>query len=265
MSGELIQFGFEGQEVRVHVDEIGNLWWVTVDVCKILGIVNSRNVIARLDPDQKGVRRMDTLGGMQDISIVNEHGLYRLIFRSNKPDAQRFQKWVFSEVLPSIRKTGKYEVIPSGLLAPSADEVKSITDKHLALGGLFRVPEHVMLTEASKELEAIGVDIKPYLIAAPGMNHIPKEEMWLEPTELGMRLNLSGRDMNKLLERMNLQYRSNSQWLPTLAGERVSFKHAWKQGSKSGYNLKWNVDSIERLARQFLESEPGISWNNGAQ
>lgn len=106
---DLQVFGFEGRNVRV-VEKDGSPWWVLRDVCDILEISNSRNVSDRLDDDEKGVRQMDTPGGMQEMTIINESGLFSSILRSDKPDAKRFRKWITSEVLPSIRKTGSYGI-----------------------------------------------------------------------------------------------------------------------------------------------------------
>lgn len=85
-----------------------NPWFVAKDVCECLGIANSRDAVARLDDDEKDVGKADTLGGSQDITLISESGLYTLIMRSNKPEAKEFRKWVTSEVLPSIRKSGVY-------------------------------------------------------------------------------------------------------------------------------------------------------------
>ena len=82
-------------------------------VCKHLGIVNYRNALSRLDPDEKGVHSTDSLGVIQQTAFVNESGLYSLIGSSRKPEAKKFKKWVNSEVLPSIRKTGRYDMLES--------------------------------------------------------------------------------------------------------------------------------------------------------
>jgi prophage antirepressor-like protein len=102
-------FDFEGfRGVRVIIRD-GEPWFVAKDVCDILEIENSRDVVAKqLDDDEKGVAKIYTPGGTQEMNIVNESGLYNLIFRSNKPVARAFRKWVTSVVLPSIRKTGRY-------------------------------------------------------------------------------------------------------------------------------------------------------------
>lgn len=100
-------FTFEESQVRtVTVD--GEPWFVLADVCRVLEITNHKNVSARLDPDEKGVHQMDTPGGNQNMTIINESGLYKVILRSDKPEAKKFTRWVTHEVLPSIRKTGSY-------------------------------------------------------------------------------------------------------------------------------------------------------------
>lgn len=108
----LQSFGFEGQTVRA-MERFGMPWFVAQDVCACLEIANHRNVVAALDDDEKGVHSVDTLGGLQEVSIISESGVYALVFRSRKPAALRFRKWVTSEVLPALRQTGKYEIIPA--------------------------------------------------------------------------------------------------------------------------------------------------------
>lgn len=86
----------------------GEPWFILADVCKVLGIKNSRDAKARLKEADKGVRSMDTLGGKQQVSVVNERGLYMTIMRSDKPEALDFQMWISGEVIPSIRRHGAY-------------------------------------------------------------------------------------------------------------------------------------------------------------
>lgn len=108
MSKEVQPFKFKDHEVRTVTDEKGEPWFVAKDVCAVLGIANVANVMSRIPDAQKGVRQMDTLGGTQRISIISEAGLYRLVMRSDKPEAEPFIDWVTSEVLPTIRRTGGY-------------------------------------------------------------------------------------------------------------------------------------------------------------
>ena len=91
-------------------------WFVAADVCEALEIVQTASAMRQLDEDEKDVRTMHTPGGEQQMTIINESGLYSLIFTSRKEEAKRFKKWVTSEVLPTIRKTGSYSHSDAALL-----------------------------------------------------------------------------------------------------------------------------------------------------
>lgn len=85
------------------------IWFVGKDVAEILGYSNPRDALAkRVDAEDKGVANCDTLGGRQELTIINESGLYSLVLSSKLPSAKEFKRWVTSEVLPSIRKHGAY-------------------------------------------------------------------------------------------------------------------------------------------------------------
>ena len=86
----------------------GEPWFVAADVCRALDIQNSRDALSRLDEDEKGVASTDTPGGVQEVSIVNEPGLYVLVLGSRKPEAKLFRRWITHEVIPTIRKYGGY-------------------------------------------------------------------------------------------------------------------------------------------------------------
>lgn len=103
----LTTFNFDNATVRT-VTINGDPWFALVDLCNVLGIVNTRNVAARLDDDMKDVRQMDTPGGRQNMTIVSEAGMYDVIVRSDSPLATPFRRWITTEVLPSIRRTGSY-------------------------------------------------------------------------------------------------------------------------------------------------------------
>lgn len=90
------------------LDKDGQAWFVASDVCKALGLKNSRQSLSSLDDDEKGVCITDTLGGRQQVATINESGLYSLIFRSHKEEAKLFKKWITSDVIPSIRQHGGY-------------------------------------------------------------------------------------------------------------------------------------------------------------
>ncbi len=103
----IVSFSFDALEVRI-IPRDGNPWFVLADVCRVLEVGNPSDAARRLDDDEKGVDTIDTLGGRQDGTVINESGLYSLILTSRKPEAKRFKKWVTSEVIPAIRRTGQY-------------------------------------------------------------------------------------------------------------------------------------------------------------
>lgn len=105
----LTQFTFHNEyNVRI-IDLNGELWFVAADVASALDYPSAPQMTRNLDDDEKGMHNVHTLGGSQEMLIINESGLYSAILKSRKPEAKKFKKWVTSEVLPSIRKTGKYE------------------------------------------------------------------------------------------------------------------------------------------------------------
>lgn len=97
------QFG----QIRV-VERDGEPWFVAVDICGALDIANSRDALTRIDEDEKGVALTDTLGGAQEVAVVNEPGLYSLVLGSRKSEAKAFKRWITHDVIPAIRKTGMY-------------------------------------------------------------------------------------------------------------------------------------------------------------
>ena len=107
---------FENPQFRVRVImRCSDPWFVAKDACDCLKITNVSKACQTLDDDEKGITKSYTLGGSQDMMLISESGLYTLIMRSNKPEAKVFRKWVTSEVLPSIRKTGSYSVAQSAI------------------------------------------------------------------------------------------------------------------------------------------------------
>lgn len=118
---EMQTFVYSGAEVRT-VQKDGTPWFVLKDVCGVLGISKYRDVAERLDPDERGPVRVDTLGGSQEMTCISESGLYNVILRSDKPEAKPFRKWVTAEVLPAIRRSGGYiagqnDLSPAELMA----------------------------------------------------------------------------------------------------------------------------------------------------
>lgn len=132
----------------------GEPYFVGRDVAEILGYSNSRKALAdHVDEEDKGVTKCDTLGGTQEMTVINESGLYSLIFGSKLPTARRFKRWVTSEVLPTIRRHGVYAV----------DEVLANPDT--LIEALLQLKAEREINQALKETVAVQnqqiVEMKP--------------------------------------------------------------------------------------------------------
>lgn len=128
-SAAALTFTFSAHTLRVIMRN-GNPWFVASDVCEAIGIKNYRDSVERLDADEKGVGISDTLGGAQEMLIVNESGLNAIILRSHGAmtpgtPSHKYRKWVTAEVLPAIRKTGRY-------VAPNAPQATTAPPTHTA-------------------------------------------------------------------------------------------------------------------------------------
>ena len=105
---ELQIFNYNTHPVRT-VERDGEPWFVLKDVCDVLGVANHKMTAQRLDADEVSLTDLiDSIGRRQEMTVINESGLYNVILRSDKPEAKPFRRWVTSEVLPSIRRTGGY-------------------------------------------------------------------------------------------------------------------------------------------------------------
>jgi prophage antirepressor-like protein len=109
---------FEGKAVRT-VGQFktkdgtdAEMGWVLADVATVLSMSHARELARSLDEDEKGVSIVDTPGGPQEVQVITEPGLYKVLARSRKPESKRFDRWVRHEVLPTIRKTGGYGITP---------------------------------------------------------------------------------------------------------------------------------------------------------
>lgn len=212
MDSNLQLFAFEGSQVRAL--EIENEpWFVGKDVAKILGYSNSRDALKRyVDDEDKGVAKLDTLGGKQNQTIINESGLYSLILSSKMPNAKKFKHWVTSEVLPAIRKHGAYmtdqkafDVVHNknglaDLLQQAADQLKQkdiqieeMKPKAMLADAITASETSILVGEMAKILKKDGVNT--------GQNRFFK---WLR--ENGYLIKRKGTDYNMPTQKsMNLK------------------------------------------------------------
>lgn len=168
-------FVFEGQQVR-FVGTSDEPWWVASDVCRILGIENVSLAVngrpdrpeSGLDDDEKDIASVNTPGGIQEMLCINESGLYSLTLTSRKPQAKRFKKWITSEVLPSIRKTGKYEAqlqpqsqleVLQGAINLLVEQERRMKQMEEQLANMERI--RIEAEESIKQLPAPTIEAQP--------------------------------------------------------------------------------------------------------
>lgn len=181
----------------------GEPFFVGRDVAEILGYSNSRDAISKhVDEEDKGVAKCDTLGGMQELTLINESGLYSLILRSQLPKARQFKRWVTAEILPAIRRRGMYAI----------DEILENPD--LAIEALTQLKEErrkrkaLELTAAVQKQQIAELSPKAsyYDLILQNRNTVPV-------TQIAKDYGMSGRKFNELLHDLGVQYRFRKTWL----------------------------------------------------
>lgn len=153
-------FDFQGKKFRYILDGENNPWWPIADVCQNLGILDVRQSANRLDEDETRIYPIDTPRGLQQMTCVNESGVYHLIFSSHKPEAKAFRRKFTSEIIPTIRKTGVYD--PQGQIPALhlqlqesvqreqdiMEVLMQVLNDQVELGGKILNPGNEMLQEA---------------------------------------------------------------------------------------------------------------------
>ena len=201
-------FNYNSGIVRT-LERDGEIWFVAKDVCDVLELANPTEALRALDDDEKNSLRISEGNrGNPNVNVINEPGLYRLAFRSNKPEAKKFTKWVASEVLPTIRKTGSY-----GVGSSDAQECARIVFEAAGLKGnqLALALNKVARNYANLDTLALG----QLALEAPSKRQL------LTPTEIGLELGgLSPQKVNRMMADLGLQRRLfNGKWEPTRRGE----------------------------------------------
>lgn len=175
----------------------GEPWLVGKDVAEALGYTNPRKaLIDHVDDEDKGVTKCYTPGGDQDMTIINESGLYSLVLSSKLPTARKFRRWVTSEILPSIRRTGGYNLpkdYPSALRALADTE-----EKRLAL---------LAENEAQRQVIADFEPVRQYV------DTILHSKGSLATSQIAADYGISARALNRILHEEGIQHKVNSQWI----------------------------------------------------
>lgn len=228
-------FAFNGADVRTVLID-GEPWWVAKDTTTVLGFRTTNDATRWLDDEEKGTHRVRTPGGDQDVTIINEPGLYSLIFRSKKKDAKAFKHWVTREVLPQIRKTGTY-VAPGVPAAGSELTIPQTLPAALRAYAAELDRNEVLATELA-EVEATNRKLSPKAARAdqyeanPGITPTVFHKTWFSAvTERHFFEHLYRKDY--LIDQRNLRWDERKQeWKdgpehrhPTAKGKRYFYLH----------------------------------------
>ena len=264
---EMEIFKFKEAQVRTVIQN-DEPWFVAKDVCEFFGDTNYRRSIGRIDEDEKGVSQIATHGGVQSMSIINEAGLYSLLFqlqpqkgvqlseedRNEKVEKLReFKRWITHEVLPSIRATGSYSQIP-----------KTYAEALRACADVIEKNEALKLESAQQQ--QIIHELQPkatyYDLCLPN-------KTLLSVTKIAKDYGMSGNALNNLLHELGVQYKQGDIWL-------LYQKHADKgytqskthviDSDRSAFHTYWTQSGrlfIYELLKQKKEILPLIEREAG--
>ena len=198
---DIVSYSFNSIQVRTQLTENGEPLFCLADICKVLD-GNQPNKVAEAIREEFGCTELnsahvvDTLGREQEATFVTEPQLYFVLMRSRSDNARPFRQWVVNDVLPAIRKTGRYEVKPVNPLAQQLEVAKFILD----VAGITGNQQAISLDNLVKAKTGES------MLALTG------------PTQLGEPLGLSAIKVNKRLEALGLQFKTEAGWQPTDAG-----------------------------------------------
>lgn len=235
-------FKFEGHDVRTTmVDD--NPWFSANDVAGVLQYSEASAMTRHLDDDEKGLSNWQTLGGAQQMLVINESGLYSAILRSRKEEAKRFKKWVTSVLIPGIRK--KEFVHVSAIPAQSVNMdfvMKELADlKALVLG------------IASKPVEALAALPAP-VVQQEGLSKEDIRSLGLMSTiQVAKKINVSTSRMNAIFEVMGLQNRIANRRDLSVKGLKLSIKVGMVNTPRGAPREKylWKPEVVAQIPRKY--------------
>ena len=216
------------------IEQDGEPWMVGKDVAQALGYSNPRDALAKhVDDEDKGVAKCDTLGGIQDLTVINESGLYSLVLSSKLASAKRFRRWVTNEVLPSIRKDGGYIKTAPGM-----------SDADIMARAVLLAQKTI--DEQRKQLDKLtpaAEYAQNFLLASGGRlaSSIAKE------------YGMSAVKFNKLLHSLGIQYRQGGQWL-------LHQKYTGKGYTETRVNLIPHNDGLTHQHPETLWTPKGCAF-----
>lgn len=242
----IVPFNFEGSNVRI-VARDGEPWFVLADVCRVLEVGNAPQAATRLDDDEKGIINSDTPGGRQNVTIINESGLYSLILTSRKPQAKRFKKWVTSEILPSIRKMGTYSTAPA---------LPDLTDHVTVLRLVAQYANE--LIETGQRLVAAEQQVAEYAPKAAVMDHFVSTQGTYTVTNAAKALKLKTKEFTEWLMGRYVFRRQKGAPLEAYATSIDAGLLEVKMGARGDHNYSQVRITAKGLTRFAMEIQEAV-------
>ena len=242
-------FKFNSSTVRVITDDNGEPWFVAKEIAAVLGYSDAFEMTKKLDEDEK--QNLQIAGfGPRGVTVINEAGLYSCILTSQKEEAKPFKRWVTHDVLPSIRKTGRFEAeSPDISQAEHAFKLIPSVVRAARMLGLDKNAAAISANQAVAKLT--GANVMRLL----GRTHLEAENqsaLFYTPTELGRQIGVSGRAFNMLLAEAGLQAKKGEHWAPLATAE--GFCRVLDTGKRHGdgsmiQQVKWS-DGVLNLIQK---------------
>ena len=217
----------------------------SVEIAELTG-KDHRNVLRDLrELEKQGVIDLLSFEQIEKFANNRERTIYRLPKR---------ETLILTSGYSAVQRAAiidRWLALEEGSAAPKflVQKPEDVLVSWIKAAAILCVPTHIGQQEAVKAArEATGVDYARLLQSSPAQDNIPQSEVMLEPTELAKRFGFkSAQAMNRELEDHGLQAKVNGRWVPTRRGTEYCATHAWSKDSKTGYNLKWNVEKLKSL------------------
>ena len=249
----LIPFQFENKNLRVIADEHGEPLFVGKDVCDALGYTNHNKAMG---DHCKGVTKrypLQTAGGVQEVRVLTEADMFRLVVNSTLPSAEAFERLVFEEILPTIRKTGAYIPPQQTARLPQLQPVRDLLLIGKAMAKVKGVNEALAMACTLDAIERT-TGLPTTLLARALPTVAPESAATLNATQVGEPLSLNGRSANAILEKMGLQHKDeNKDWKLTEAGTAYGEMKPFHRNGHSGYETRWKP-SVIAVLRNYLDT-----------
>ena len=202
-------FLFENHDVRVQVGGDGTLWFVARDVAEALGITWTGHTLSKIPDGWITMVKLTTVTGVKETTAISEMAVYKLAFRSNKPEAERFTNWVAEVVLPAIRKTGGYHVNqpPSGIYEQATSKIRCGLEAGTAYKGLAKLLGCSESLANAQTVQFLKREIDLDATQLLAENVAETKDPLVIPTELAKEMGISAKKVNILLQKSGLQNR----------------------------------------------------------